>query len=202
MLSKGMKRNTQIRKIKNSKTKSQGENYMKKIVAGSLSAVVAIGLTTACAPQTNVETGAKNNVQSNTVSAQSEVPKKKIKPNFSQDFKYIKLNIAEISISPDEIDVGLNYQNNSSKKIDWYPENGHVIIGDMQLNVDPLTQTNLVTGTIDTGTKSDGILVFKPQGNKKIDINKVDNLKFDLDQIIPDDLDGSTKKVEFEIPVK
>lgn len=173
---------------------------MKKVLATGLSAAVVLGGIVGCGPQPkDVSTGAKNNVQA-TAQAQA-VPTKKIDPNFSQDFKYVKLNVHEVKITPNEIDVGLNYQNTSGQKITWYPEQGQLMVGDMQLNVDPLTQTDLVTGDIAPDAKSDGVLVFKPQGDKKIDINKVDKLTFHLDQIIPEDL-STEKKVDFEIPVK
>jgi hypothetical protein len=176
----------------------------KKIIIGTLSAVVVLGMAAGCSPQPkNVSTGASNNVQAGAAT-QTDAPKKdekKFKADFSKDFKYVKVNVSEIDITPDKITVGLNYENTSGEKLHWFPEQGQLVVGDMQLNVDPLIQSNLVTGDIAPETKSDGVLVFKPQGDKKIDVSKVNKLIFHLNEVITEDLSAS-KKVDFEIPVK
>lgn len=177
---------------------------MQRLAVTALSTVVAISLS-ACAPQPkDVSTGGSNNVQAQSaqVKTDEEQNVKKFKVNFSNDFKYIKLNVNEIVVKPDQIDVGINYQVTSSQKITWYPDQeGQLVVGDMQLNVDPFTQTNLVTGDIQSGTKSDGVLVFKPQGDKKIDVNKVNSFRFHLGEIIPEDM-INTEKIDFEISKK
>lgn len=177
---------------------------MKKIIAGT-AAVATIVSITACSPQPDVTTGGKNSTElsaASTEATKQEQPKeqKKFDANYSQDFKYVKLNVREIVITPDEVQVGLNYEASSSQKISWYPDQGTLVIGDMQLNADMLTQSNLVTGDISPGVKSDGALVFKPQGDKKIDVKKVTDLQFHLGEIFPEDL-STTKKVDFTVSV-
>lgn len=174
---------------------------MKRLFVVGLSAVVATSLS-ACSPQPkDVSTGGSNTVQAqSTTSVKQNV--KKFKVNFSKDFKYIKLNVNEVAIKPDQIEVGINYKNTANQKITWYPDqDGQLAVGDMQLSVDPLTQTSLVTGDILPGTKADGVLVFKPAGDKKIDVNKVKSIRFNLGETISEDMMNS-EKIDFEIPVK
>lgn len=187
---------------------------MKKIIAGTISAAVVFGLT-ACSPEPkDVNTGSKNSVEAQnasttstdasiaaTTDTQQTQPEKSFEPNFSKSFKYVKVNVSQIVIKPDQVEVGLNYEVTSKQKITWYPDQGKIVVGDMQLDVDPTIETSLVTGDILPGTKSDGVLVFKPHGDKTIDIDKVDKIKFNLSDIIPEDL-GDDKHIDFEIPVK
>lgn len=167
----------------------------KLLIVSSL----ALGSVTGCAAQpTDVQTGAKNNVEA---TATKQTQEKRFNANFSKDFDGVKVNVAEIVIKEDRVEVGINYQNNRSKKINWFPDQGQLLIGDMQLNVDILTQTGLTTGEIVPGAKSEGVLTFIPPAEKKIDISKVKELKFHLGEIISEDFMSQTK-VDFTIPVK
>lgn len=170
---------------------------MKKLLLVLLAAILILP---ACVVEdtSGVNTGGSNEVSSEDSAA--DVPEKTFTVNFSDTFKKVKVNIPEIKISPTAVKVGINYEN-TGDKISWFPDQGNILLGDLQLNVDIFSTNSLVTGDIAPGAKSDGVLVFKPGGERKIDVEKIDKIKFDLGEIYPDDL-SSSKKVTFEIPVK
>jgi hypothetical protein len=161
-------------------------------------------VATACAAPTDVKTGGSNNVTADkpkaTASKEQKTPQKRFNANFSKDFDGVKLNVAEIVIKPDRIEVGLNYQNSNNQKVSFFPDQGNVVVGDLQLNVDPLTDSRLTTGEVAPGVKTDGVLVFLPPTGKQLDLKKVSELKFDLGDVTPDDFSGTTK-VNFTISV-
>lgn len=168
---------------------------MKKLL---ISLIAAVALLVGCTEPTDVATGGSNTAEGQNQPAENE---KRVDANFNEKFKYVDLNVKEIVITPTEVKVGMNYENISNQKVSFYPDQGHIVIGDMQLDVDFLTQTSLQSGEVSAGVKSDGVLVFKPKGEKRIDVDNVTSIKFDLGEIYPDDY-SSTKKVEFEISIK
>jgi hypothetical protein len=172
----------------------------KRVVVGIFSFMLMVFLV-ACEDleqsSDTISTGGGNDVTAEQP-AQNE---KKLMPNLTETIKKVKVHIAEVRISPDYIKVGLNYEHTGTQQVSWYPDQGHMMVGDLQLQVDIMENHGLVVGEIAPGAKSDGVITYRPQGERKLDVEKITKIRLDLDEIMPEDLSGS-KKVSFEIPIQ
>jgi hypothetical protein len=168
-------------------------------IAG-LIAAIAVGCSSP-----SVETGGRNQVEAGGSEAkveQEKAPGKRFKSDVSGEFLGLNINVAEVAISPDKVEVGINFENKASDKVSWYPDlEAKAVIGDMQLEGDPLHDSGLTTGDIANGVKSDGSFAFIPAGDKKIDVKKVKEIKLRLGEVTSGNF-TQTKNIELTVPVK
>lgn len=152
-------------------------------------------------PPEDVDTGGTKH------SAEAEGAKEENVKSFNagvtKDFMGVKVSIAEVKIKPDRIEVGMNYENKSGQSIHWYPDQeAKAVIGDMQLEYNMfLDDAGLTVGEISDGVKSDGVFVFRPPGDKKIDPEAVKEIKLSFGEMMSEDF-MKTNKVELTIKVK
>ncbi|MED4206610.1 hypothetical protein [Neobacillus mesonae] len=171
-------------------------------VIGLVVLIVIIGIVGSSGGDDKVSTGAKPA----TTDAKKETPKddgsKKIDASKQQkEILGLKVGLGEIKIKKDKIQVGINLENTTKKKLSFYPDQGSAVIGDMQIDANLFLTDGKVGGDIQGGVKQDGVIEFLAPDNKEIDVKSVKEIKLIFGDVTTDDYMNS-KEVEFAIPVK
>jgi hypothetical protein len=173
------------------------KNHVK--ILGTVAIVSALAVGCNAAP-TDVETGGGNSMETK---AEASANVKSFKANVTKEFMGVKVGVAEVKIKPDRVEVGMHYENKSGQSVNWYPDQeAKAVIGDMQLDSNLfIDDAGLTVGDISDGVKSDGVFTFRPAGNKKIDPDKVKEIKLNFGEMNSGDF-TKTEKVEFTVKVK
>lgn len=111
------------------------------------------------------------------------------------------MGLGDIKILEDKIEVGVNITNTTTKKLIFYPDQGHLVIGDMQLDSNMFMESGKIGGEVEAGVKENAVLVFPAPDGKKIDVKSVTQIKVLFGDVTTDDF-MTNKPVEFTIPVK
>jgi hypothetical protein len=151
-----------------------------------------------------VSTGA--NTESKTNETPKETPKddgsKKVDASAqNQDALGLKVGLGEVKITKEKIQVGINLQNTTDKKLSFYPDQGSAVVGDMQLDANLFLTDGDVGGDIQGGVKQDGVIEFLAPEGKEIDVNSVKELKLIFGDVVTEDYLNS-KAVEFVVIVQ
>lgn len=119
----------------------------------------------------------------------------------SQTVNGLNINIAEVKIEKDKVSIGMSYQNTSGQKISFFPDQGSVVIGDMQLEANTFLGSRDMGGDINAGVKKDGVIVFEVPEGKSIDIPSVTEIKLNLGKVFNDSY-TDTQDANISVPVK
>jgi hypothetical protein len=178
---------------------------MKKVLMGlSLGMVLVLG---ACG-SSEVETGGSGN--STEKKEVTETPKEtkkeenvKLVDAVSQvtTVAGMQVGLGEIKITEDKIAVGINLQNTTNEVLNFYPDQGQLVVGDMQLNANMFMTTGQVGGEVQGGVKQEGVIEFLAPEGKKIDINTVTGIRLIFGDVITADY-MTAEPVEFTVPVQ
>jgi hypothetical protein len=113
----------------------------------------------------------------------------------------LKVGLGEIKITKGKIQVGINLENTTDKKLTFYPDQGSAVVGDMQLDANLFLTDGKVGGDIQAGVKQDGIIEFLVPEGKEIDVKSVKQIKLIFGDVVTEDF-MNTKPVEFTVPVQ
>lgn len=113
----------------------------------------------------------------------------------------MKVALGEVKVAADKISVGINLENTTSDALSFFPDQGHVVIGDMQLDANLLMTTGDIGGEVQGGVKQDGVIEFLAPDSKQIDVASVKEIKFLFGDVMTADF-TQTKPVEFTVPVE
>ncbi|MBL4987260.1 MULTISPECIES: lipoprotein [Bacillus] len=178
---------------------------MKKFYALFL----ALGLTftlAACGSTEDVSTGASKEKESTSTKTQSKNKKddgsKKINASkHKTTAQGMKVNLGEIKIMKDKINVGMNIENTTDKVLNFYPDQGKVVAGSMQLDANMFMTDGDIGGEVEGGVKQDGVIQFLAPEGKEINIKNIKELKLKFGDVTTDDYMNS-KDVTFTVKVK
>jgi len=178
----------------------------KKITLGAL--VLSLGLSLAACGSSDVSTGGsgnsteKNEETTEKKEAKKDDGSKRIDAsNQSVDALGMKVNLGEIKIAEDKISVGMNIENTTDKALSFYPDQGKLVIGDMQLDANMFMTSGQIGGDVQGGVKQEGVIEFLAPEGKKIDVNAVKEIKLLFGDVITEDL-MQNKAVEFIVSVE
>lgn len=179
---------------------------MKKLLLALLSTTLLI-LLGACGNSDVSTGGSANSTEKKTdatkaKSTQTEDNSKTINAS-SQSINAIgmKVGLGEIKISEEKIEVGININNTTSKVLNFYPDQGHLVIGDMQLDANMFMTSGEIGGEVQGGVKQDAVIEFTAPEGKTIDVKSVKQIKLIFGDVTSEDF-MSSKGVQFNIPVK
>lgn len=97
----------------------------------------------------------------------------------------LKIKIGKIVIQKDRVIVGMTVSNPGKDTISFYPDmEGAVIIGNMQLDVNPFFTEGEVGGEIHNGVDKEGVLHFLAPEGKQLKPEEVKEIKLNLGEII------------------
>lgn len=154
----------------------------------------------------DVKTGGSGNSieKKSTVSTQASKQENNTKTvnasSLSLNAAGMQVGLGDIKIREDRIEVGVNLNNTTSKVLHFYPDQGHLVVGDMQLDANMFMTTGKVGGDVEGGVKQDGVIVFLSANNKKIDIKSITQIKLVFGDVTTDDF-MTSQPVEFTVPV-
>ncbi|MGG1073116.1 hypothetical protein ABE178_25355 [Priestia megaterium] len=176
---------------------------MKKLAKILGISVLTIGALAACS-ETDVKTGGSNNTEGKKTEQAEDTKKedgKKFNAGISQEVNGLKINIAEVKITDEQIQVGLNLENATQQKLTFYPDQGNAIVGDMQLTANMFSGSGNVSGDVNAGVKMDGVIVYDTPDGKTIDVNKITEIKLDMGDVFNEE-SFDAKNATITIPVK
>jgi hypothetical protein len=113
----------------------------------------------------------------------------------------MQVGLGEIQIQEDKISVGINLANTTNQALTFYPDQGHLVIGDMQLDANLFMTNGDIGGEVQGGVKQDGVIEFLAPEGKKIDVKTVTQIKIFFGDVVTADY-MTNKPVEFTIPVQ
>lgn len=176
---------------------------MKKLLM-VLSATSIMALA-ACSEVEDVSTGSTGNSVETKQEAKKEPKKaegKKIDASKeSVEAKGLKVGLGEIKITKDKISVGINIENTSDQVLSFYPDQGQMVIGDMQLKSNFMMNDGTVDGDIQPGVKQDAVYVYPAPKGKAIDVKAVEDIKLFFGNVNGEDY-MNAEKVDFAVKVK
>lgn len=178
-------------------------NINKFTKALGLTAALSLGLMAGCSDTSGVETGGSNDVAKETA-AKETAPKddgaKQFTAGVAADVMGLKVNIADVKITDKEIQVGMNLENTTDGLLTFYPDQGTVVVGDMQLDANMFMGSGEVSGDINSGVKMDGVIVFTVPEGKTLDVAAIKELKFNFGDVFNENFD--TKPYSVTVPVQ
>ncbi len=181
----------------------KGEFVLKKLLVLFL----ALGLTlalAACGSTEDVSTGAektKESSDSKKKSNKSDGSKKIDASNQKTEVLGMKVNLGDVKIMKDKINVGINIENTTNSVLNFYPDQGKAVIGDMQIEANLFMTDGSIGGEVEGGVKQDGVIQFLAPDGKEIDVKGIKEIKLKFGDVTTEDF-MKNKDVSFTIPVK
>ncbi|GIN35128.1 hypothetical protein NSQ93_04390 [Bacillus sp. FSL W8-0445] len=173
---------------------------MKKFLVLFLSLGLALALA-ACGSTDDVSTGADNSKDKKTEEKKDDGSKKVDASSQKTDALGMKVNLGDVKIMKDKVNVGLNIENTTDKVLNFYPDQGNAVVGDMQLSANMFLTDGEVGGEVQGGVKQDGVLEFAVPEGKELDINNIKEIKLNFGDVTTEDF-MNNKAVSFTVPVK
>ncbi|MDA1477524.1 hypothetical protein [Bacillus changyiensis] len=173
---------------------------MKKFFVLFLSLGLALVLA-ACGSTDDVSTGADNSKDKKTEEKNDDNSKKIDASSQKTEALGMKVNLGDIKIMKDKVNVGINLENTTKKVLNFYPDQGKAVVGDMQLEANMFLTDGEVGGEVQGGVKQDGVLEFAVPEGKEIDIDKVKKIKLNFGDVTTEDF-MKNKTVTFTVNVK
>jgi hypothetical protein len=72
----------------------------------------------------------------------------------------MQVGLGEIKITEDKISVGINLANTTNGALTFYPDQGHLVIGDMQLDANLFMTDGEIGGEVQSGVKQQAVIVY------------------------------------------
>ena len=153
--------------------------------------------------KTNDSTPATMTPQQDTTQQAAPTPSdvKDFNAAVSQTVNGLNINIAEVKIEKDKVSIGMNVTNPTQQKLTFYPDQGSIVIGDMQLEANMFMGTGDVSGDVNAGVKRDGVIVFTVPEGKQLDIASVKEIKLNFGNVYNDSTYKS-QEANISVPVK
>jgi hypothetical protein len=194
--------------------KKNGKAKKRGIYTAISFVVLIIGITTMTSSSETISTSSEqsvvsepvvNNEETKTTETQKPTPKvnegKKFEAAVSQVVNGLTINIAEVKIEKDKISVGMNIENPTGQKLTFYPDQGSLVVGDMQLESNMFMGAGDVSGDVNAGVKKDGVIVFTAPEGKELDIPSITELKLNFGTVFNDE-SYATEEANIVVPVK
>lgn len=174
----------------------------------TLLSVLLLSVLAACG-SSDVSTGGEGNStekKTETTESKEETPKEETGKTIdatSQTVEAIgmKVGLGEIKIAEDKISVGINLENTTDKALSFYPDQGQLVVGDMQLDANMFMTSGDIGGDVQGGVKQDGVIEFLAPEGKTIDTEAITEIKLIFGDVVTEDYMES-KPVEFVVPVQ
>lgn len=188
----------------------------RKVIGGIVGGIIVLGIIGSIANSGNdttkttsepvktqqtqpTSTTPRQNTQQPAAPTPSDV--KDFNAAVSQTVNGLNINIAEVKIEKDKVSIGVNIQNPTQQKLTFYPDQGSIVIGDMQLDSNMFMGTGDVSGDVNAGVKRDGVIVFTVPEGKQLDIASVKEIKLNFGDVYNDSTYKS-QEADITVPVK
>lgn len=183
---------------------------MKKLL--TLVTVLLLSVIAACS-SSDVSTGSEGNSVEKKEEVTTETTEEVVEEQPEETGKTIdataqtvtvlgmKVGLGEIKIAEDKISVGVNIENTSDGMLMFYPDQGQLVTGDMQLDSNMFLASGNIGGDVHSGVKQDAVLEFLAPEGKLIDVNAITEIRLIFGDVVAEDF-MSSEPVEFTVPVQ
>jgi hypothetical protein len=151
--------------------------------------------TATTAQQDDVKTASKEEAK------QEAANEKKFNAGITKTVNGLIINIAEVKITENSIEVGMNFENKTDSKLTFYPDQGSAVVGSMQLDANMFMGSGDVSGDINAKVKKEGTIEYTAPEGKIIDVKNIKQLTLDMGEVFNDSNYDATK-ANIIIPVK
>lgn len=170
---------------------------MRKVAL--LAALTAISLSlTACGESSSVSTEENKpaTTQQTQEQGQTSTQQDQVSPteqnddtkkvSISKDFRVngLDISLGEAGIKSDGISLGMTIRNTTKNKLTFYPDQGNIVVGNMQLEANMFLNDGDVSGEIQPGVEKSGIITFKVPDGKTLDPNEITSIQLHLGNIM------------------
>lgn len=165
--------------------------------------ILSLGLILGACGSSDVSTGGEGNSTEKKEETKNDTKKDDGSQRFdasehSMEVLGMKVALGEIKIADDKISVGTNIENTTNDVLNFYPDQGQAVIGDMQLDANLFMTTGDIGGEVQGGVKQEGVIEFLAPEGKKIDIDSIDKIKIIFGDVTTGDYMQS-EPVAFEV---
>lgn len=178
---------------------------MKKLLSVLLIGIIAAFMA-ACG-SSDVDTGAASEPAEEKKAEEAKAEEKPADEksvdakSLSKEALGLKVNFGEVRIAKDKVSVGVNLENTAPDAVSFYPDQGSVVIGDMQLDANMFMTSGDIGGDIQPGVKQDAVIEFLAPDGKEIDVAAVKEIKMLFGDVTSADFMNS-EPIEVVLTVK
>lgn len=118
-----------------------------------------------CGDPSGVDTGAEPGSAKSEAQSSATGEAKKVAINEEFIINGLKITIGEVQVEKDCILIGMTIKNESSNKLSFFPDQGCVVVGDIQLEGNLFRTEGDISGDFHPGVEKSGVAVFTvPEG--------------------------------------
>jgi len=158
------------------------------LVGICLFAVFALG--SGSGEPSDVSTGSNDSKSS---SSEKAVQPFKVAADHEGNFGGLSLKIAEIQIEENRILVGMTITNNSGSTLSFYPDQGNVVTGNMQLDANMFGGEGDASGEIQPGVQKSAVIHFDVPKGQALTPSEVKEVRLHFGDVFNRDEFESTK---------
>jgi len=154
----------------------------KKLLAGVLVGLIIVTLT-GCGAPSGVKTGSEGTSTKAETSSKQAENTKKVAVNKEFTVNALKVVIGEVKVEEKRILVGMTLRNETNDKLTFYPDQGNVVVGNMQLDANMFMTEGKVSGDIQPGVEKSGVVVFTVPEGKTLSPKEVTSIALHLGNV-------------------
>lgn len=170
--------------------------------------VLVLGLMLGACGESDVSTGGEGNsaekkedTEKKEEAKKDDGSKKIDASDNSAEVLGMKIALGEIKIAEDKVSVGMNLENTTDSVLNFFPDQGQAVVGDMQLDANLFMTSGSIGGEVQGGVKQDGVIEFLAPDGKKIDVEAIETIKLIFGDVTTEDFMQS-EPANFEVTVK
>ena len=119
----------------------------------------------------------------------------------TQTLHGLAINLGEVKITEDGVQIGLNINNTGASSVTFYPDQGSVVVGSLQMEANMFLGEGDVSGEIMAGVQKEGVVEFLVPDDKSLDVESIDELTFYFGNVFDEETIEATEAT-FNVPVK
>ncbi len=154
----------------------------KKLLVGLLVGLIIITLI-GCGAPSGVKTGSEGSSTKPETSTKQAENAKKVAVNKEFTVNGLKVVIGEVKVEEKRILVGMTIKNETNDKLSFYPDQGNVVVGNMQLDANMFMTEGKVSGDIQPGVEKSGVVVFMAPEGKTLSPKEVTSITLHLGNV-------------------
>lgn len=159
---------------------------VRKWIAGSM-VVAALALAACGGAPSSADTGSGSEPAASEQGGGQQSGEARHQIGKTYEVGGLKVTIGEIVVQKDRVIVGMTLENTADHTLSFFPDQGHVVVGNMQLEANPFMTEGEVSGEIAAGVKKEGVVHFLAPEGKSLDPAQVKEVRLNLGDVFDDE---------------
>lgn len=131
----------------------------------------------------------------------TEVREKTVTVNRTEVVNGLQVEVTEIVIESDEVSVGMNLENQSSNPVSFFPDQGDLLIDNMQLEANTFATRGDVSGTIVPGGTKSGTIIFDVPGDRELAPGQITRVELFLGDVFDEEtFESESFEMTIDVP--